>query len=74
MRSWGGSPVQLPFGTEIIVNSSSTPPALLPAIEPQALLPGLAVQTRVVAVVTAREWGQGPTLLLLHGGTGSWIH
>lgn len=53
---------------------TSLPSAALPAIEPQALLPGLDIQTRCVAGVTARSTGQGPTLMLLHGGTGSWSH
>jgi 2-hydroxy-6-oxonona-2,4-dienedioate hydrolase len=56
------------------VNSQPSAPATLPPIEPQALLPGLTIETRVVAGVTARTTGHGATLLLLHGGTGSWTH
>lgn len=46
----------------------------LPPITPEALLPGLAVRTWTSAGVIARAAGSGPTLLLLHGGTGSWTH
>ncbi|MFN6992847.1 MAG: alpha/beta fold hydrolase [Aquincola tertiaricarbonis] len=46
----------------------------LPEITPEALFPDLEFQTRTVAGVVAREVGQGPTLILLHGGTGSWTH
>lgn len=46
----------------------------LPLIEPQTLLPTLDWQTWRSAGVIARAAGRGPTLLLLHGGTGSWTH
>jgi pimeloyl-ACP methyl ester carboxylesterase len=46
----------------------------LPEITPEGLFPDLEFQTRTVAGVVAREVGQGPTLMLLHGGTGSWTH
>ncbi len=46
----------------------------LPLIEPQTLLPALDWQTWRSAGVIARAAGRGPTLLLLHGGTGSWTH
>ncbi|MDP3614137.1 MAG: alpha/beta hydrolase, partial [Rubrivivax sp.] len=46
----------------------------LPEITPEALFPDLEFQTRTVAGVVAREVGKGPTLILLHGGTGSWTH
>lgn len=46
----------------------------VPAITTDALLPGLDVQTWHSAGVIARAAGSGPTLLLLHGGTGSWTH
>lgn len=45
-----------------------------PPIEPQFLLPDLDMQTWRSAGVIARAAGHGPTLLLLHGGTGSWTH
>lgn len=45
-----------------------------PVITPEGLFPDLEFQTRSVAGVVAREVGQGPTLMLLHGGTGSWTH
>lgn len=43
-------------------------------ITPEAFFPALRVETVVVAGVKALRVGQGPTLLLLHGGTGSWTH
>jgi 2-hydroxy-6-oxonona-2,4-dienedioate hydrolase len=46
----------------------------LPPITTDALLPGLAVRTWHSHGVAARTAGSGPTLLLLHGGTGSWTH
>lgn len=46
----------------------------LPPLTPEGLLPGLQFETRSVAGVVARLVGSGPTLLLLHGGTGSWTH
>lgn len=46
----------------------------LPPLTPEGLLPGLQFETRSVAGVVARLVGNGPTLLLLHGGTGSWTH
>lgn len=46
----------------------------LPPLTPEGLLPGLQIETRCVAGVVARLVGSGPTLLLLHGGTGSWTH
>ncbi|MGK2899048.1 MAG: alpha/beta fold hydrolase [Burkholderiaceae bacterium] len=46
----------------------------LPSLTPEGLLPGLQFETRSVAGVVARLVGSGPTLLLLHGGTGSWTH
>ena len=46
----------------------------LPAIDPGSLLPGLAVRTTTVDGLVVRSAGHGPTLLLLHGGTGSWTH
>lgn len=46
----------------------------LPPLTPEGLLPGLRFETRSVAGVVARLVGSGPTLLLLHGGTGSWTH
>jgi pimeloyl-ACP methyl ester carboxylesterase len=44
------------------------------AITPEALFPSLRFETVAVAGVVARRVGSGPTLLLLHGGTGSWTH
>ncbi|MDP1691912.1 MAG: alpha/beta fold hydrolase [Burkholderiaceae bacterium] len=56
-------------------NAPHTPrPPALPPITPEALLPGLAVHTWTAAGVMARAFGSGPTLMLLHGGTGSWTH
>ncbi len=46
----------------------------LPDITPQGLFPALQFETVSVAGVVARCVGNGPTLLLLHGGTGSWTH
>jgi pimeloyl-ACP methyl ester carboxylesterase len=46
----------------------------LPDITPQGLFPALQFETVSVAGVVARCVGRGPTLLLLHGGTGSWTH
>jgi 2-hydroxy-6-oxonona-2,4-dienedioate hydrolase len=46
----------------------------LPDITPQGLFPALQFETISVAGVAARCVGSGPTLLLLHGGTGSWTH
>ena len=43
-------------------------------IAPDSLLPGLAIRTWHSAGVVARAAGSGPTLVLLHGGTGSWTH
>ena len=42
----------------------------LPDITPQGLFPGLEFETIRVAGVVARCVGSGPTLMLLHGGTG----
>lgn len=44
------------------------------AIRPEEFFPSLAIETVVVAGVKALRVGAGPTLLLLHGGTGSWTH
>jgi 2-hydroxy-6-oxonona-2,4-dienedioate hydrolase len=44
------------------------------AITPEAFFPALPIETVVVAGVKALRAGRGPTLLLLHGGTGSWTH
>jgi pimeloyl-ACP methyl ester carboxylesterase len=46
----------------------------MPAIRPEEFFPSLAIETVVVAGVKALRVGAGPTLLLLHGGTGSWTH
>ena len=43
-------------------------------IRPEALLPDLSVGHFTAAGVKALRVGAGPTLLLLHGGTGSWTH
>jgi pimeloyl-ACP methyl ester carboxylesterase len=43
-------------------------------IRPEAIFPDLEVETFTVAGVKALRMGAGPTLLLLHGGTGSWTH
>lgn len=52
----------------------ATDASALAAITTEALLPGLAVRSWTSAGVKARAAGSGPTLLLLHGGTGSWTH
>jgi len=44
------------------------------AITPEAFFPSLRIETVAAAGVKALRVGQGPTLLLLHGGTGSWTH
>ncbi|MCM3562732.1 alpha/beta fold hydrolase [Hydrogenophaga intermedia] len=44
------------------------------AIIPEAFFPSLGIETTAVAGVKALRVGTGPTLLLLHGGTGSWTH
>jgi pimeloyl-ACP methyl ester carboxylesterase len=46
----------------------------MPAIRPEEFFPPLGIETVVVAGVGALRVGAGPTLLLLHGGTGSWTH
>ncbi|HMM72999.1 MAG TPA: alpha/beta hydrolase [Rhodocyclaceae bacterium] len=56
------------------MNPHTPRPDPLPDIEPRTLFPDLAIETRHAAGVIAREMGHGPTLLLLHGGTGSWTH
>lgn len=56
------------------MNAQLTTAHPLPLIEPQALLPDMDWQTWRGAGVIARAAGRGPTLLLLHGGTGSWTH
>ncbi len=43
-------------------------------IRPEVFFPGLAIETVRAAGVKALRVGTGPTLLLLHGGTGSWTH
>jgi len=43
-------------------------------IRPEVFFPGLAIETVRAAGVKALRLGTGPTLLLLHGGTGSWTH
>jgi 2-hydroxy-6-oxonona-2,4-dienedioate hydrolase len=43
-------------------------------IRPEAFFPALRVERTVAAGVKALQVGSGPTLLLLHGGTGSWTH
>lgn len=43
-------------------------------IRPEAFFPGLRIERTAVAGVKALRVGSGPTLLLLHGGTGSWTH
>ncbi|MGV3569586.1 MAG: alpha/beta fold hydrolase [Ramlibacter sp.] len=44
------------------------------AIRPEEFFPTLATEAVVIAGVEALCAGAGPTLLLLHGGTGSWTH
>ena len=46
----------------------------MPAIIPEAFFPSLGIETVAIAGVKALRVGSGPTLLLLHGGTGSWTH
>ena len=41
---------------------------------PEAFYPGLQIEHVTAAGVKALRVGSGPTLLLLHGGTGSWTH
>lgn len=43
-------------------------------IRPEVFFPGLQIDTFTAAGVKALRVGAGPTLLLLHGGTGSWTH
>jgi len=43
-------------------------------IRPEAFFPGLPIEHVTAAGVKALRVGSGPTLLLLHGGTGSWTH
>ncbi|MBC5762941.1 alpha/beta fold hydrolase [Ramlibacter albus] len=43
-------------------------------IRPEVFFPALRIERTVVAGVKAVRVGSGPTLLLLHGGTGSWTH
>ena len=43
-------------------------------IRPEAFFPGLQIEHVTAAGVKALRVGSGPTLLLLHGGTGSWTH
>ncbi len=43
-------------------------------IRPEAFYPGLQIEHVTAAGVKALRVGSGPTLLLLHGGTGSWTH
>lgn len=50
------------------------PPLNMPAIRPEEFFPSLAIETVGVSGVRAMRVGAGPTLLLLHGGTGSWTH
>lgn len=49
-------------------------PSKMSAIIPEAFFPSLGIETTAVAGVKALRVGTGPTLLLLHGGTGSWTH
>jgi pimeloyl-ACP methyl ester carboxylesterase len=43
-------------------------------IRPEAFFPDLRIETVIAVGVKALRVGTGPTLLLLHGGTGSWTH